>query len=172
MAWINGALILYHGTIGPFAEDIARNGISLTKCRAKTDFGRGFYLTTNRRQARDHANNRFRMKQLLPPNTPNWIDPECAAVMEYAVDRLALGRLADLVFASPDAAWMDFVTHCRGRRPHIPGGTPGCYDVVWGPVSQVGGRPFPPDVNQVSFHSQRALSLLCLTSVTRGTPQL
>jgi len=172
MAWTNAALTLYHGTVGPFADDLEKSGISLTKCRAKTDFGRGFYLTTSRRQARDHANNRFGARNFLPAMTPNRFDPVCAAVAEYAIDRLALGMLSDLVFASPDAEWMDFVTHCRGRQPHIPNGAQAYYDVVWGPVSQVGGRPFPPDVNQVSFHSQRALGLLQLLGVSKGTPQL
>lgn len=172
MAWRNAALVLYHGTIGPFADDIEKIGISLAKCGARTDFGRGFYLTTNSRQARRHANKRFKSRYMLPAMTPHRLNPVCAAMLEYTVDRLALGMLTDLVFSSPDAEWMDFVSHCRGRRPHIPRGTQGFYDVVWGPVSQVGGLPFPPDVNQVRFHSQRALTRLHLRSVSRGTPQL
>ena len=38
-------LELFHGTIKRFAEDIANNGIDVSKSRDKLDFGKGFYLT-------------------------------------------------------------------------------------------------------------------------------
>jgi hypothetical protein len=45
MAWVNGPLKLFHGTTGAFADDIARGGIKLARCRPKSDFGLGFYVT-------------------------------------------------------------------------------------------------------------------------------
>src|SRR5438477_9697881 len=49
---------LWHGCLKSDLKSI-RNGIDPTKCDLATDFGRGFYTTTVRRQARMWAWKRF-----------------------------------------------------------------------------------------------------------------
>ncbi len=64
MAWSNGPREVYHGTDMTSGSAIlpARrpHAISLAAARAFSDFGPGFYTTTNRHQARQWANQRVR----------------------------------------------------------------------------------------------------------------
>jgi hypothetical protein len=67
--WSNGPLTAYHGTdslaLAPYGSLVLHNpvagfSISIARCRPNTDFGQGFYLTTNDHQARQWANARVR----------------------------------------------------------------------------------------------------------------
>ena len=51
--------ILWHGCLGKDAAAILRHGVDPTKGRPDTDFGRGFYLTTNEQQSRFWAYDRY-----------------------------------------------------------------------------------------------------------------
>lgn len=44
-------LFCFHGTIKRHGEYIKNNGIDLDKSRFATDFGKGFYVTNNQKQA-------------------------------------------------------------------------------------------------------------------------
>jgi hypothetical protein len=165
MAWTNGPLTLYHGTIGPFAYDIQANGAMPGRSRRRIDFGQGFYTTTNWGQARLHANDLY--KKLLFAGVPPI--PQCAAIVEFSIDLEPLSKLETLSFVRPSNDWSDLVNNCRSGRPHRPSGIP--YDVVFGPVWRLSGSAIP-DYDQVSFHSQRAANLLLLVGVERGKPQL
>jgi hypothetical protein len=80
MAWVNGPLVTYHGCDDISAAAIVTSGIDLSKCRPRTDFGVGFYTTTNRHQANNWANTR--VHRLRSSGTV------CnAAVLECMVDR-------------------------------------------------------------------------------------
>lgn len=52
--WTNQDLPLYHGTLDRYVSSIL-SGVDVTKGRAHTDFGKGFYTTTVERQARAWA---------------------------------------------------------------------------------------------------------------------
>ena len=50
---------VYHGTILNFALNIEENGIDLTKSNEYLDFGRGFYVTPDKKMAENMAFIRF-----------------------------------------------------------------------------------------------------------------
>jgi hypothetical protein len=173
MPWANGPLTVYHGTIGPSADSITNGGVMLAKCRARTDFARGFYMTPNFDQARIHANTVFsRLRALWGGRGGLHSDPVCAAILTYEIDRTVLAQLSHLAFVSPTSDWSDFVLYCRATGgPHVPA-TRSSYDVVYGPVQQLDGKAYPPNYEQVSFHSPRALTGLQPPRVAKGTPLL
>lgn len=173
MAWINDPLKLYHGTTGTFADGILHSGIDLAKSKLRSDFGRGFYMTRNLDQAKSHANQVFRRLGALAASrhgaTPN---PVCAAVVEYEVDRLVLSKLSHLAFVSASADWMAFVQHCRRTGgPHIPASMTN-YDLVYGPMAGLDGRPFPPDYEQLSLHTANAIQVFGTARAVKGIPYL
>ena len=53
--WTNQNPILYHGTTSAYAVAIVAEGVNLEFTRPLTDFGPGFYTTTNLTQARRFA---------------------------------------------------------------------------------------------------------------------
>jgi hypothetical protein len=113
MAWANGPLVLYHGTDDRSAQNIMQNGVDLNYCKALSDFGRGFYLTTWLHQAKNWANVRCRRLRRSAPTRP-----PIATVLSYAIDRAEIARPEVLVFISegsnPD--YWDLVEHCRLGR--------------------------------------------------------
>jgi Protein of unknown function (DUF3990) len=52
--WRNQDLILYHGTLSLYSASISTK-VDIRKGNKGTDFGRGFYTTTRKRQARAWA---------------------------------------------------------------------------------------------------------------------
>jgi hypothetical protein len=61
--------VLYHGTISTYQSSLYT--VDLTKSRADTDFGKGFYLTDDYDQARDgqrtkRESNRERQERKIP----------------------------------------------------------------------------------------------------------
>ncbi|HEV2377600.1 MAG TPA: DUF3990 domain-containing protein, partial [Streptosporangiaceae bacterium] len=56
----SGAVDLYHGTSQASALQIEQNGVDPSLGRSFTDFGRGFYVTTDLAQAQRWANTKFR----------------------------------------------------------------------------------------------------------------
>src|SRR5512147_3023412 len=53
--WPRDPVEFMHGCVATDAAGIARAGVDPTKGRPDTDFGQGFYLTTNRQQAKHWA---------------------------------------------------------------------------------------------------------------------
>jgi hypothetical protein len=172
MPWNNGRLTLYHGTVGPHADNITRNGIQIAMCNDKTDFGRGFYVTRILAQAIRFANQRYTElnDDYLRLNRTGF-NPERAAIVEVSIDYDALGRMDTLAFVQPTPDWQEFVSHCRlpsfGHR-----GVGNYYQVVYGPMSAtVGG--IVPDGEQLSVHTDDAARLLNIVPTPRfGGPTL
>lgn len=77
MVWRNDPLILYHGTLDGHATDLENGKPDLTKCRARRDFGRGFYTTRRLGQAEDFANSRYRKMLQLFRLIPLYIGTRC-----------------------------------------------------------------------------------------------
>jgi len=170
MVWKNDPLALYHGTVELHAADIATNSPDLSKCRIRRDFGRGFYVTRRLAQAQDFANSKYNtMRSQFLHNPRTHIDPGCAAVIEYKIDRNVLGHLETLAFVLPDPEWSDFVGNCLlGSFDHKGPGV--YYDVVYGPVSTI-AKETSGALEQLSFHSPAAINTLQLVQVRRGTPR-
>jgi hypothetical protein len=106
---------LYHGS---FIPDIKQP--KLSKCRQKTDFGKGFYTTTSFEQAKKWAilrRNRFHAGQ--------------AYVSEYAIDDAVLSSREYKIkyFDGVTKEWLDFVfNNRRGLASEK-------FDMVMGPVA-------------------------------------
>jgi Protein of unknown function (DUF3990) len=172
MPWNNGRLTLYHGTVGPYADDIAKNGIQVAKGNDKTDFGRGFYMTRILAQAIRFANQKYAElnDDYLRFGKPGF-DPERAAVVEVFVDYNVLGGMDTLAFVQPTPDWKEFISHCRlpscGHK-----GFGNYYQVVYGPPSAtVDG--IIPDCEQLSVHTDYAATLLSVVPTLRyGGPML
>ena len=84
--------------------------------RNKTDFSKGFYLTTNKDQTKVWAKRRIS-------------DYEISYINEYELNEKELKKLKVLKFNSYDKKWLDFVSKCRVNQDDSD------YDVVIGPVA-------------------------------------
>lgn len=85
--WSNPPLIVYHGTDAASAGALGLSAgtplpsfaVNLALCRPHTDFGQGFYTTTNPHQARQWANLRYLRARRVPGNK--------AVVLRFDLDR-------------------------------------------------------------------------------------
>jgi hypothetical protein len=159
MAWTNGPLTVYHGCNEASALSLVKparphaHGIDLSLCRRRTDFGAGFYTTTNPRQAREWANKR------CGRSNASGAPPRRATVISFSVDRQSLAALEALVFIRDGRDFYDLVTYCRqGGINHARATGP--YGAVFGPVSLPGPSRVRPESDQISFHTNAALRIL------------
>jgi uncharacterized protein DUF3990 len=173
MPWNNGPLTLYHGTDSDGANAVMQpanpfaHGVNLARCRALTDFGRGFYTTTSLRQARNWANLRYLRGQVRA------IRPAHASVLEFRIDRNLLVSMDSLTFVTegslPGDFW-DLVTRCRSTPANHALRGASNYDVVYGPVSLWPQTLTMHACDQVSFHTDRSLAILPLPVQQNGNP--
>src|SRR5262245_6595774 len=156
MAWANDDLVLYHGTDDGQGAAFA-HGLDLSRCRAATDFGRGFYTTTSEHQAKQWAN--ATRERNLPQNPG-----VRAVVLSFKVPRDTLAHLESLVFVVDNPDYWSLVNYCRGgSSPHdrrVPPQRSAEYDVVYGPVALWRQQLVIKDCDQVSFHTVAALNQL------------
>jgi hypothetical protein len=181
MVWGNNPFVVFHGTVGPFAEAIVQrdpNAIDPTKCSHDTDFGKGFYVTRIWEHAVSHANERYNdlqdefLRAANSSSSRSVSDPECAAVIPFEVKLDLLGALETLAFVQPISHWFDFVRHCRANRNHKMS-PDSYYDVVYGPMFVPTDNSAIPDREQISFHSPSATAILVpLGKPVRGKPTL
>lgn len=149
---------LYHGSIVEVRKPSIRHG------RQKTDFGRGFYTTTQAEQAEKWA----KIKQ-----DRNNALKRVVSVYEIDDSLLANPDLKIREFHGVDKAWLDFVVDCRKGVMHD-------YDLVFGPVAndnvfttvnlyESGVLDAPAAIaqlkayktyDQLSFHTKRVLQAL------------
>lgn len=149
---------LYHGS------NVEVRNPSLRYGRNKTDFGKGFYTTTQKEQAE-----KWTEIKLDRAKTGKKI------VSVYEVDDalLANSELRIREFHGVDAAWLDFVVGCRKGQVHD-------YDLVFGPVandnvfvtvnlyesgvldaqSAIARLKAYKTYNQLSFHTDRVIKAL------------
>ena len=109
--WENQDIILYHGTALRYAESIANTGVDVNKGSPFTDFGRGFYATTDLLQAKKWD---FKLVQSNMNDEPS--------VLKYIVERDVLAQFDVLWFTSSQTEIENFwslVFHCRqGNTDH------------------------------------------------------
>ncbi|MGL6096443.1 MAG: DUF3990 domain-containing protein [Fimbriiglobus sp.] len=176
-------ITLLHGTTAEGKNAIETRGIDLGACKVDADFGRGFYTTTNERQARLWAWDRFiRWQMDNPRGTGNQpvvlrfrVRRFSAAVVQSPSDK-GIDSLNWLGFVRGEFANDDFwslVQHCRQSVPadakkrkkavirhHERLGT-NWYDVVSGPVAAFWHqRVVMADADQFSFHTDVAVEIL------------
>jgi hypothetical protein len=105
---------VYHGSLNQVKNPTIEKG------RTSTDFGKGFYTTTNFEQAKRWALNKWKMAS----------SEAKAIVNTYEVDDNLLNnaRYNIKIFEIPDEEWLTFVVNCRKSMPHT-------YDIVFGAVA-------------------------------------
>ena len=108
-------MILYHGTNQEF------DAIDFSKCHRGKDFGCGFYLSENRHQAVEIAENRVKFQGGK------------VVVQEYAFDESLLGGL--LLFRKFDSYTKDWAEFIYANRKNLNTENIHFYDVVYGPVA-------------------------------------
>ena len=106
-------LKLYHGS------NVEVRKPSLLKSRKNTDFGRGFYTTTQKEQAEHWTS--IKMDRTKKGRR---------VVSVFEVDETILSNLEFKIreFHGPDEAWLNFVVNSRKGIEHD-------YDLVFGPVA-------------------------------------
>ena len=168
--WTNQSLKVYHGCDDLSAKGIVAHGIRLASGSPTTDFGQGFYTTTNVHQAEQWANRRF--------HTGKAHGATSAAVVEFTIDRNDIAVLEHMAFVredfAPNSDYWQLVAHCRGGNDHARAGTPlaGHYDVVYGPVSLYPQYLVIADADQISFHTENALTVLTnVAIISHGSPE-
>lgn len=173
-------IILWHGCTTDDKAAIEQNKVQVSICRPNTDFGRGFYTTTIKRQAQHWAWNRFYDPKFT---RRTGIQP---VVLRFRVDRHKLAKLTCISFGLGDYYNDDLwslIQHCRQSTPpndplpHVVNDHAGpvvdngdWYDIACGPVAAFWDhRVAMQDADQVSFHTQRAADLLD-DLITSGDP--
>lgn len=106
-------MILYHGSVVEVKKPSLRYG------RKKTDFGKGFYTTTQPEQAENWT--RIKQDRTMAPKR---------VVSVYEIDDVMLTNpeLKIREFHGVDEAWLNFVVDSRKGVRHD-------YDLVFGPVA-------------------------------------
>lgn len=150
---------VYHGSLYKVQNPNVEKG------RQSTDFGKGFYTTTNFEQAKQWA---FKKQK-------NEKKEKKAFVITYEVDDNLLNNKKYNIkkFDNPNEEWLNFVVNCRKSVPHK-------YDIVFGAVANdkiyttitlyearvltaeetVARLKVDEYFNQISFHSQEAANEL------------
>lgn len=172
--WQNDDLILYHGCTDQSLRsksptgilvDQLPHGIDITVGGQRKEFGRGFYTTTSFAQARSWANIRARKSH----------GRSNAVVLTIAISRDQLADLQALVFLNEGGDYWHFVSYCRsGATPHGRARARQMeYDVVYGPVSVADQEFIMKDCDQISFHTQKALTIIPVVRIAAmGGPLL
>lgn len=112
---------VYHGTTTRWAKSI-ENGINLNKNRNPVDFGKGFYTTTNYKQAEKWA-----IDKASKINKNSSIRP---LILEYEVNLSELKELKGKVFYEVDDNWGRFIRRNRTDKSFTH-----AYDYVYGNVA-------------------------------------
>jgi RHS repeat-associated protein len=92
----NNSTVFYHATSESVASSIVNNGIDLAKGRFNADFGRGFYMTTD--------------KSLAGWTTKRFTNIKEPSFAVFRVGNKELAKLDSLVFNNASSEWADFVT--------------------------------------------------------------
>jgi hypothetical protein len=161
-------MILYHGS------NLEIDSVDLEKCRFYKDFGRGFYTTTIKEQARRMA---YR-------TTKRFGGKSCVTSFSFDETLFSDSRYKILHFEIPCEEWTVFVINNRDPKfkdiHNASCNTDYKYDIVWGPVANddlvfifnqysngllplsylVEQMKFKKLTEQISFHTPRIIKNL------------
>lgn len=126
---------VYHGTNLSSAFDIWLHGIDLNKSLPNLDFGKGFYVTNNKRKAIERAlkktsdyNNRYKCEE----------DPY---LVEMYIDESNFSKLNTKIFTPREREWFEFVVNNRldidylKRNAMVNHNKDNKYDIVYGEIA-------------------------------------
>lgn len=172
-------LLCYHGTIKRDGEYIEENGIQLKEGRFNTDFGKGFYVTNNLKQAESWA--KVRHKQFQKRLTDKESKP---VVICFLLDVKKLSKLEGKQFEKASLAWSDFIIECRHAGEQNQLAHP--FDYVVGALADgkiiallrrftdgminnkeflEGISPYTSQSSQLSMHTEKAIECLNILEV-------
>lgn len=114
--------ILYHGTITEIDH------VDVSKGRDNKDFGKGFYMAVDRKQAEAMMHKKYREAVRRSRNKQALHFREY--LYEIEVNTKYLQTLNVRYFEKADESWLDFILRCREES-----GIPHEYDVVIGPTA-------------------------------------
>ncbi|MDH8701319.1 hypothetical protein M2138_000660 [Dysgonomonadaceae bacterium PH5-43] len=159
---------VYHGSLVQVPNP------NIEKGRQSTDFGKGFYTTTNIEQAKRWAQKKLKSAK----------EGDKAVVNIYEVDDNLLTNPKYNIkkFENPNEEWLNFVVECRRTTLHK-------YDIVFGAVANdkiyttitlyeaqvltaeetVARLKVDDYFNQISFHSQSAVDELVFVDAEEVT---
>lgn len=100
-------MIVFHGTISKHVLRIRFDGISLDRCQPFSDFGNGFYVTTNKEQAVAWAELEAYKKNI------KYAEKTMPAVLVFELDEKLFTECKGIVFDNPDIKWQMFVYNNR-----------------------------------------------------------
>lgn len=106
-------MICYHGS------DTIVDAPKILEATRPLDFGRGFYVTTSKQQARSWA---------IKDAYRNNVITDVSINMSLDIER-AKAELTLISFEKADEKWLDFICNNRNGKPT------GEYDIVTGPVA-------------------------------------
>lgn len=125
-------MILYHGS------NMRVTQIDLSKSRPAKDFGRAFYLSSEKEQAIEMA--RFKVETFGGEITLN----------EFALDEAEINDLKCLRFDEYNEAWARFILANRATEDKIHD-----YDIVYGPIAndRIGRQIFNFQAGYIDFET-------------------
>jgi hypothetical protein len=116
---------VYHGTTSNYLQSL-QNGINLNKCARKSDFGRGFYTTSDFKQALKWSNKRA--NNFNEFRTHNKVE---GIVLTLDINTYIFDQLNGLIFENTGYRWTKFVHRNRSQAIKFRHG----YDFVYGNVA-------------------------------------
>ena len=119
--------VCYHGTVDLNGLMIRNNGIDLSASISGTDFGQGFYLSSNREQVEQWA----QRKAILASDRSNWMKTN-PVLLRYRLDVERLSSLVGRSFFEPNLEWGKFILENRQLSKKYYELT---YDYAMGPVA-------------------------------------
>lgn len=184
-------MVVYHGTISIYRESLL-NGINLSKGDDNSDFGKGFYTTTNYKQALSFAKYQkskynkaqIRLSNKFKNHCPYFVN---SMLVKYNIDEEILKTFNGLIFESPDRKWAEFIYNNRLGLDYAISDYYNLdrkYDYVYGgladseiaPIVQEAKSgnlkfeeffrlivPYYKEDNQLSFHTEKVLNCLHLS---------
>ena len=102
---------VYHGTFLEAANSIKNDGILLSKCKAHTDFGKGFYVTEHREYAELSA-----LKKAKKSASVGKVLIPVVVVLEYDAVQ---GAYLEHHFSKEDIEWLQFILNNRAGKKYI-----------------------------------------------------
>ena len=124
----------YHGTTS-LRLDSLEKGIDLNKGRINTDFGQGFYLTSNWDTSYRWAKSCAKFDNRLNPKHNGDIFP---IIAEYEIETEDLEELVGILFKHTDYEWANFICENRTRTT---GEINLTHDFAYGPLADgIGGK--------------------------------
>lgn len=115
--------VLFHGTISEITQ------VDVNAGRDHKDFGRGFYMATDKMQAVGMMHKKYKEAVSRARNKEH-ADAVREILYEVRLDTTRLSTLKVKEFYTADMEWLEFVLACREK-----GGVPHDYDLIIGPTA-------------------------------------